>query len=302
VQRYLSIQLAAQEVTPASQSRFLFIASGFRSGEPLVVTIEDAQGQIPARTTLQADKSGRLRETLRALPARLETGAYQLIVVGSTSHRRASATFQMHDIPPTVWLDTDTVTPAGQVVTFDGKGFVPGDLVTVSLASSTTAARFLRTTGASAAGVVSGHLELPKLRVGSYTLSLLGSASQTPASVDFTVQGYSPTVVLDCDTLAPGEGVGCIGRGFAPGEQVFLYLNAPAGAIGGRAAWPVLHMAADLSGQVVVQDTWSPGGIIRGTNVLTFVGQSSQATALAEFMVQAPGLDAGEPPAADTTP
>ena len=93
-----------------------------------------------------------------------------------------------------------------------------------------------------------------------------------------------------------------MGHGFAPGEQVFLYLNAPAGAIGRQAAWPVLHMTADLSGEVVVEDTWSPDGLIRGTNMLTFVGQSSQATALAEFMVQAPGLDGGEPPATDMTP
>jgi hypothetical protein len=109
-------------------------------------------------------------------------------------------------------------------------------------------------------------------------------------------------VDLDRTTLAPGEGVGCIGYGFAPGEQVFIYLNAPAEAISRRAVATVLHMEADLSGQVVVPDTWSPDGVISGTNVLTFVGQWSQATALAEFVVQTPRLDGGEPPATDITP
>jgi hypothetical protein len=298
--RYVSIQLSFQDVTPNSQTQLLFIASGFRSGEPLVVTIEGRQRQIYARTTLHADKSGRLRETLRALPARLETGAYQLIVVGSTSHRRASATFQMHDIPPTVSLETHTET-LKQVVNVDGEGFVPGEFVTISLEPSSTSAPVLFT-GATGAGAVRGHLEIPRLRPGSYTLSVLGGTSQTPASVDFTVPGYSPWVVLDRTTLALGEGVGCIGRGFAPGELVFVYLNAPAEAISRWAVATVLHMTADFSGQVVVPDTWSPDGVIRGTNVLTFVGQSSQATAQAEFMVQAPGLNAGEPPATDTTP
>jgi hypothetical protein len=298
--RYVSIQLALQDVTPNSQTGFLFIASGFRSGEPLVVTIEDMQGQIYARTTMQADKSGRLRETLRELPARLGTGAYQLIVVGSTSHRRASATFQMHDIPPTVSLDTYRAT-LRQVINVNGEGFIPGELVTISIEPSSTSAPLLRT-GSTAAGAVRAHLDIPMLRAGSYTLSALGVTSQTPASVGFTVQGFSPWVVLDRTTLAPGEGVRCIGHGFAPGEWVFLYLNAPAEAISRWAVATVLHMQADLSGQVVVQDTWSPDGVIRGTNVLTFVGQWSQATALAEFLVQAPGLDAGEPPATDTTP
>jgi hypothetical protein len=272
-------------ISPASQTSLLFIASGFRSGEQFVVTIEDRQGQIYARTSMQADKFGHLHETLRALPARLGTGAYQLIVVGSTSRRSASATFQMHDIPPTVSLDTYTATH-GQVVNVHGEGFIPGELVTMSIEPPSMPARFLRATGATAAGAVSGHLEISKLRAGSYTLSLVGVSGQTPASVGFTVV-FTPRVVLDRYTLAPAEGVGCSGRGFAPGEQVFLYLNAPAGAIGRGAPTPVLHMTADLSGQVVVQETWSPDGVIRGTNVLTFVGQSSQATALAEFMVRA---------------
>jgi hypothetical protein len=298
--RYVSIQLSFQDVTPNSQSQLLFVASGFRSSEPLVVSIEDSQGQIYARTTLHAGKSGRLRETLRALPARLETGAYQLIVMGDTSHRTASATFQMHDIPPTVSLETHTEA-LKQVVNVDAEGFIPGEFVTISIEPSSTPAPLLRT-GATGAGAVRGHLEIPRLRPGSYTLSALGATSQTPASVGFTVPGYSPWIVLDRYTLAPGEGVGCVGHGFAPGELVFVYLNAPAEAISRWAVATVLHMTADLSGQVVVQKTWFPNGVIRGTNVLTFVGQSSQATAVAEFMVQAPELDAGDPPATDATP
>ncbi|MGO8946970.1 MAG: hypothetical protein ACLQUY_04760 [Ktedonobacterales bacterium] len=292
--RAVSIQLAAQDVTPDSQLRVM--ASGFLSGEPLVVTIEDMHGQIYARRTLQADGSGRLGETVLALPALLGAGAYRLIVVGNKSHRTASATFQMNDIPPTVTLDAYTATP-GQVVGFAGNGFVPGEVVMVYLGPSSAP---LLSATATTGGAVSGHLHIPKLPAGTYTLTLRGKTSQTPASVDFNVQGFSPWVVLDRYTVAPGEGVGFIAHGFAPGEQVSVYLNARQGTTG--RGTPVLRVTADPSGQLVVQDTWSPGGTISGTNVLTLVGRWSKATTTAEFTVQATGQQTGQPQATPTIP
>lgn len=285
-----SVQLAAHDVTPDSQLRVM--ATGFLSGEPLVATIKDMHGQLYARKTLQTDRNGRLRETTLALPAQLGAGAYRLIVVGNTSHRTASATFQMHVIPPTVMLDTYAATP-GQVVDFAGNGFIPGEVVTVDLGPSP--APLLRTT-ATAEGAVSGHLTIPKVHVGTYTLTLRGKTSQTPASVGFNVQGFLPWVVLDRYTLAHGEGVGFIAHGFAPGEPVLVYLNARQGTT--ATGTPVLTVTADSSGQLVVQDTWLPGGAISGTNVLTLVGRWSKATTTAEFTVQA----TGQHPATQTTP
>jgi hypothetical protein len=270
-----SLQLAAPYVTPDSPLHLM--ASGFLSGEPLAVTIVDMQGHVYEHLTLQVGEGGRLRDTSLALPVRLGAGAYRLIVAGSTSHRRASATFQMHNIPPTVTLDAYTATP-GQVVGFTGNGFIPGEIVTVSLGASS--APLVRTT-VTAEGEVSGHLTIPKIHAGTYTLTLRGKTSQMPASVGFNVQQFTPWVVLDRYTLAPGEREGFSAHGFAPGEQVLVYLNSLHGT-------PVLQLKADTAGQLVMQDTWSPGGA-SGNNALTFVGQWSKATTTVDFTVQATG-------------
>jgi hypothetical protein len=254
-----SVRLAALYVTPDSPLRVM--ASGFLNGEPLAVTIDDAQGHVYEHLTLQADEGGGLRETSLALPVRLGSGAYRLIVVGNSSHRRASATFQMHNIPPTLTLDAYAATP-GQVVGFAGSGFIPGETVTVYLGASS--APLSRTTV-----------------TGTYTLTLLGRISQMPASVGFNVQQFTPWVVLDRYTLAPDQREGFIAHGFAPGELVFVYLNSVHGP-------PVLRVRADTTGDLVMQDTWSPGGA-SGNNVLTFVGQWSKATTTVDFTVQATG-------------
>jgi hypothetical protein len=265
------------------------MASGFLSGEPLVVSVEDMHGQVYAHTTFQADDNGRLPETALVLPARLQAGDYRLLVVGNTSHRTVSTTFQLYTIPPTVTLDTYTATP-GQLVGFSGNGFIPKEVVSVYLGQSLTP---LLSRAATAQGTVSGSLEIPKLPAGTYTLTLRGKTSQTPTFVGFNVQGFSPWVVLDRYTVAPGEGLGFIARGFAPGERVSVYLNAHQGMTGKMA--PVLSMTADSSGQVVVQDTWAPGGAVSGTNVLSLVGQWSKATTSAEFTVQASEQSAATP-------
>jgi hypothetical protein len=270
-----SLRLAALYVTPDSPLRVM--ASGFLNGEPLAVTIDDAQGHVYEHLTLQADEGGGLRETSLALPVRLGSGAYRLIVVGNSSHRRASATFQLHNIPPTLTLDAYAATP-GQVVGFAGNGFIPGETVTVYLGAS-SAPLFHATV--TAGGAVSGHLTIPKIPTGTYTLTLLGKISQMPASVGFNVQQFTPWVVLDRYTLAPDQREGFIAHGFAPGELVFVYLNSVHGP-------PVLRVRADTTGELVMQDTWSPGGA-SGNNVLTFVGQWSKATTTVDFTVQATG-------------
>jgi hypothetical protein len=270
-----SIKLAAPYATPDSPLRVT--ASGFLDDEPLAVTVDDTQGQVYERLTLQADAGGGLRETSLALPLRLGAGTYRVNVVGGTSHHRASATFQMDTIPPTVTLDAYTATP-GQVIGIAGSGFIPGELVTVSLGtSSAPLSRITVTTE----GALSGHLTVPEIPAGNYTLTLLGSISRMPASVGLNVQRFLPWVVLDRYTLAPGEREGFIARGFAPGEQVLVYLNSTHGT-------PALRMQADTTGQIIMQDTWSPGGA-SGNNALTFVGQWSKATTTVDFTVQATG-------------
>jgi hypothetical protein len=269
-----SVQLVAQDLTPNTQLKLK--GAGFMGGEHLAVTIEDIQGQPYMQVTLTAGDDGRLRETSLALPPQLGAGNYRLVVVGSMSHRTASSAFRMHVVPPTVALDAYTAKP-GQDIGFAGSGFIPREEVTISLGRSSPALAHAQATDR---GDVSGHLSVPALAAGTYTLTLVGAVSQTPASVGFNIQGFAPWVVLDRYTLMPGEGLGLIGQGFAPSEPVLIYLNSPHGS-------PARRVTADPSGRIVVQDTWAPSGM-SGRNVLTFVGQWSKATTSVEFTILPP--------------
>lgn len=276
-----SVQLVTQDLTPSSQ--LVVTASGFRGGEQLVVKIEDIQGNPYGQETLIASASGSLIKTPLEPPQQLASGAYQLIVVGSESHRTASITFRMDDTPPTVTLDTYTGKP-GQVVGFAGNGFIAGELVRVYLGPSRSPLVSVRATDG---GAVNGQLPIPALSPGTYTLTMVGANSQAPASVGFSIQGFAPWVVLDRYFIAPGESIGLTGQDFAPGEQVLVYLNSPKGN-------PVMHLVADTAGQISEQDTWTPTGI-SGRNTLIFVGQSSKASTSVDFTIQSTSPSTAQP-------
>jgi len=267
-----SVQLVTQDLTTSTQLHLT--ASGFLPKERLVVTVEDPQRHAYEQVTLVAGKDGRLRDTSVAAPAQLASGSYDVLGVGSTSHRTASVTFRMHDIPPVVALDAYTATP-GQAVGFTGNGFIPGEEILIYLGKATAPQVPVSATDT---GAISGHLTVPSLPAATYTLTFVGSISQTPISVGFSIQGYAPWVVLNRYTLSSGQGLGFIGQGFAPNEPVLVYLN-------GTITTPVLTLTADSSGRIVQQDTWMPSGA-SGRNVLTFVGQWSKASTVAEFTVQ----------------
>jgi hypothetical protein len=277
-----SVLLAVQDLTPSSH--LSVTASGFLGREQLAVTIEDPQGQPYEQVTLIAGNDGSLRATPLALPPALASGSYRVVIVGSASHRTASAAFRMHDTPPTVALDTYTSAPGG-MVGFAGSGFIPGEVVTVSLGASGAPLASMRATGE---GAVTGRVKIPALAPGTYSLTLVGSVSQTPVSVGFNIQGFAPWVVLNHYAVTPGQGVGFIGQGFAPSEPVLVYLNSPRGT-------PALQVIADPSGRIVVQDSWVPSGVT-GPNELTFVGQWSHATTTAQFTVL-PGATPAPTPA-----
>jgi hypothetical protein len=265
------VQLAARDLNPAS--RFNVSAAGFAAKERLTLTVKDVDGVSYDAGTLTTGADGAVRNASVALPTGLASGGYQLVIEGDTSHRSASATFQMHDTPPGVKLDVYYGVP-GQQFGFAGNGFFPGEKVQVFLGPGKTP---LTTVTATDAGAVNGRLGIPPMAAGSYTFSLVGEQSQTPASVAFNIQGFAPWVVMNRWTLTPGETEGFIGYGFAPGEQVFVYLNSTQGD-------PALQLTADTAGQVVEQPTWDPSAQT-GDNTITLVGQSSRATATATFKV-----------------
>jgi hypothetical protein len=284
-----AVQLAEHELTPSSHFDMTLV--GFASGEQVALTVTDADGNTYDAGNVKAGADGQVTTSTVAPPPSLADGTYQLVAVGSTSHRRATTTFGMHDNPPLVEMEAYTGFP-GQSVHFLGSGFFPGEKVTVSLVAPNGGAKTpLATANADTMGAVSGNLKIPDMAAGNYTLSLVGNHSKVPVTVGFAIQGYSAWVVLDRYAPTPGQAVGFIGHGFAPSEQVFVYLNTVQSD-------PIMRMQADTAGQVTVQDTWVPSGG-PGDYMLILVGQSSKAQATAKFSIlQAPAQQPDQQPPA----
>ncbi len=244
-----------------------FAVSGFLPGEGLKVTIQNQKGRPEAQLDpTVADKAGKISSMVEAIPADLTPGTYVLLVEGMKSHRRAQANFQMHWIPPTVLLDTYSVKPE-QGFSFSGSGFMPNEVVEVHL-NSPTGDR-LATTSANAMGNVKGHVMVPLLPEGNYSLFFVGRQSQTPASVGLNIQGFHPWVVLDTYAPSPHARMGFHGEDFASNEEVLVYLNQQTGE-------PIMRIQTDALGRIVAPAAWEVPKL-SGENTLSFVGQSQKS-------------------------
>jgi len=252
-----------------------FAASGFLPGEGLMVTIQNQKGRPEAQLNPTiADKAGQISTTVEAIPANLTPGTYVLLVEGMKSHRRAQANFQMHWIPPTVLLDTYSVKPE-QGFSFSGSGFMPNEVVEVHLNSPT--GERLATTSANAVGNVKGHVVVPLLPEGNYSLFFVGHQSKTPASVGLNIQGFHPWVVLDTYAPIPHARMGFHGEDFAPNEEVLVYLNQQMGE-------PIVRIQTDASGRIVAPAAWEVPKL-SGENTLSFVGQKSGVMVVTNFTI-----------------
>jgi len=252
-----------------------FAVSGFLPGEVLKVTIQNQKGRPEAQLDPTiADKAGKISSTVEAIPADLAPGNYVLLVEGMKSHRRAQANFQMHWIPPIVLLDTYSVKPE-HGFSFSGSGFMPNEVVEVHL-NSPTGDRLAKAS-ANAMGNVKGHVIVPLLPEGNYSLFFVGRQSQTPASVGLNIQGFHPWVVLDNYTPSPHARMGFHGEDFASNEEVLVYLNQQTGE-------PIVRIQTDALGRIVAPAAWEVPKL-SGENTLSFVGQKSGVMVIISFTI-----------------
>jgi len=267
------LQLQGVNLTPNVPLRFT--GSGFLPWEALGVTIQDQAGQPEARLeSLIADRAGQVSAAAEVIPAGLAPGTHTLLVQGQSSHRAAQASFQLHWIPPAVVLDTYTVKP-GQDFGFAGSGFLPNETVAVRLSSPT--GQRVAAVRANARGDVTGHVTIPLMPAGTYSLYFVGQASQTPTSVGLNIQGFHPWVTLDTYAPSPHMRLGFRGEDFAPGEEVLVYLNRQGGE-------PVVRLHTDASGRLAAPAAWDVG-TLSGKHLLFFVGQQSGAAVTTTFTV-----------------
>ena len=258
-------------------ARLNFQGQGFLAGEEAVVTIEDGQGSVEAPLDpVTISKDGNLDEVSVVIPDGIGRGDHVLHVTGASSNRSARAKFTVAYLTPKIALDTYSA-KANHTFGFSGTGFAPGEVVDVRLGGLGGAP--LASFPSDLQGSVSAqNVPLPLIQAGDYLLYFVGEQSQTPVSIGFNVQGFSPWVVLDTYSAAPYSVMGFSGQDFVPGEEVEVFL-------GQRTGQPLLRLAADGNGQFAVKNAFTLPDLAHGDQQLVFVGHKSGAQVTAKFVV-----------------
>jgi hypothetical protein len=258
-------------------ARLNFQGQGFLPGEEADVTIETGSGQVEANLDpVIISKDGNLDEVSVVLPNGVGRGQHLLQVVGSSSGRVAHARFNVVYDTPKITLDTYSA-KSNHTFGFTGAGFQPGEIVDVRLGG--LGGSPLATFQSDAQGTVTARdVPLPLIQAGDYLLYFVGEQSQTPVSVGFNIQGFSPWVVLDSYSVPPYSPMGFAGQDFVPNEQVEVYLGQPAGQ-------PMLRVAVDANGQFAVKNAFDLPDTAQGDQQLTFVANQSGVKIAAQFVV-----------------
>jgi hypothetical protein len=269
------VLLRAQQLTAGA--RLNFQGQGFLPGELAAVTIEDPRGSVEASLEqMTISKDGNLDEVSIVVPDGLGPGDHVLRVAGLSSGRSARATLTLLSVTPKITLDTYSA-KSDHTFGFSGSGFTPGELVDVRLGG--LGGSPLATFPSDAQGnVVGQNVPLPLIQAGDYLVYFVGEQSQTPVSVGFNVQGFTPWVVLDNYSATPYSSMGFTGQDFVPGDQIEVYL-------GQRTGQPILRLAADANGQFVVRGAFNLPDLTPGNHQLVFVGHRSGAEVTAKFVV-----------------
>jgi hypothetical protein len=163
----------------------------------------------------------------------------------------------------------------GQHVTVTATGFGPGEKINVywGRVSGTPAATV---TADSGGGIGSTSIPVGVAPVGNTTLVLVGQRTHTTATVPYLMLGLYPSTAMHPYAIRAGHSVTFTGNGFAPGEQVLIYLNASNGV-------PAMTTTASSTGGFSVNFAIPFG--LKGRQSLTAIGNESRASAKNGFLV-----------------
>ena len=199
------------------------------------------------------------------------------IVVAQESGSSKSATAQL--VTPTGAASMSIVGKAagqpGNTATVSATGFGPGEKVNVFWG---------RMSGAPAASLTadgSGSISRASVPVGlapvgSTTMVLVGTKTHATATAPYQMLGLYPSTTPHPYAVLAGKVLTYSGSGFAPGEQVLIYLNGSGGT-------PALSVQANPGGGFTTSFVVPFG--LTGKQTLTAVGAQSRASVSTGFTV-----------------
>jgi len=162
----------------------------------------------------------------------------------------------------------------GSFVTVSATGFGAGEPVNVywGRVSGTPAA----TLTANSSGDIRSSIRVGVAPVGPTTLVLVGQHTKTTATAPYLMLGLYPSTTPHPWAIRAGHSMTFTGSGFAPNEQVLIYLNSNRGV-------PALTPTADAQGDFSVSFVVPFG--LKGVQHLTSVGNQSRAGITSAFTV-----------------
>jgi hypothetical protein len=163
----------------------------------------------------------------------------------------------------------------GSRVTVSATGFGPGETVNVywGRVSGTPVATITTDT---AGRIGAASIPVGVAPVGNTTLVLIGMRTHTTATVPYLMLGLYPSAVMHPYAVKAGHGITMTGTGFAPGEQVLIFLNSSNGV-------PALTATAGGNGAISVNFSVPFG--LKGKQSLLAIGNESRASVRSGFTV-----------------
>ncbi|MGY1708313.1 hypothetical protein ACI8AC_02245 [Geodermatophilus sp. SYSU D00758] len=222
----------------------------------------------------EADEDGGFSTQL-ALPERLAPGNLEVTAKQRDSDITATAEAVATAGTGSVELSETTGKP-GDVIAVSARGFEPGETINVYW-GRVTGEPSATLTADESGGVGEASVRVGTGTVGDGTLVLVGETSGTAATAAFHLTGLYPTVAAEPYAVKARQAVTLSGEGFAPDEQVLIYINASSGS-------PLMTTQADDQGDFGGVGFEVPYGL-KGSNSLVMIGEQSRASASSGFEV-----------------
>jgi hypothetical protein len=249
--------------------------SGFNPGASVAVWLEaghSSKGSVVAHG--MASRYGTLNTGFTMPDSVTDTAA---TVVAQQAGGGETATAQI--VTPMgvgrVAIDGKAAGKPGDTVTISASGFGPGENVDVYWGRvAGTPVATLTADGSGSIGQAS--VQVGVAPVGPTTLVLVGQKTKTTATAPYQMLGLYPVIEPHPYAVQAGHSATLVGSGFAPGEQVLVYLNAASGT-------PALTATASSDGNLSLSFVVPFG--LKGSQTLTAIGEESRAAVDSGFDV-----------------
>jgi hypothetical protein len=249
--------------------------SGFDPGATVKVWLRTSRSGTGTEVALGKVAKGGILATEFTMPGNLSGGAATVVAEEGNGSKAATAQVVSSVGSGSVTVVGKDAGKPGSAVTISATGFGPNEKVGVYWGrASGTPATTLTADGSGSIG--RAQVPVGVAPVGQTSIVLVGAKTHAMAVASYQMLGLYPTTTPHPYAVLGGKPLSYSGSGFAPGEQVLIYLNASGGT-------PALASTADSGGSFHVSFVVPYG--LKGSQTLTTVGEESRASVSGAFDV-----------------